>query len=72
MASSLRLVSRARLYLHTHTLTVVFTAQNFTTSMFDDEDKVLCIIRERVGRSLSRDNLSNANMNIFRELRVIP
>jgi len=42
----------------------VFTADNFTISMFDDEDEVLCIsqmfanVWERVDRSLSRDNFS--------------
>jgi len=42
----------------------VFTTDNFTISMFDDEDEVLCIsqmfanVWERVDRSLSRDNFS--------------
>ena len=49
---------------NTDVVDTVFTADNFTTSMFDDEDEVLCIsqmfasVWERVDRSLSRDNFS--------------
>jgi len=49
---------------NTDVVDTVFTADNFTTSMFDDEDEVLCIsqmfanVWKRVDRSLSRDNFS--------------
>lgn len=49
---------------NTDVVDTIFTTDNFTTSMFDDEDEVFCIsqmfanIWERVDRSLSRDNFS--------------
>ena len=49
---------------NTDVVDTVFTTDNFTTSMFDDEDEVLCIsqmfanVWERADRSLSRDNFS--------------